>query len=296
VQHFRDVRHDPEPTGAVTLAALRLDGVPTAVVEPEVAGLFVAWTAAAAAAAIRELAAERAASAIEVGTDGHVVDGLPGHHREATIGEAIGWLLDAKPHQIGLALPVAGDPLGLSGAGDFADAALLAESGVTIDCTAGSFGLVPEPDLRGSSYRGVRWRMHPTPSASMPAVGADPQRIIEQADRALRRALRAATDALDGVDLARWRDESVAGRGAADAAFRVKPRPLPPAWPPAARALAERALALWRVVRVAALDAGAASASGSAVRTAALRDLSHAVREAAMTAYNVPAGTALGSR
>lgn len=273
--------------------------MPTAVVEPEVAGLFVAWTAAAAAApaaARGHLGADRAAAAIEAGTDGHVVAGLPGHPPEATMAEAVGWLLDAEPRQLSLVLPVAGDPLGLSGTGGFAEAALLAESGITVECAAGWFGLVPEPDLRGSSYRGVRWRLHPTPSALMPAVGADPQRIVEQADRALRRALRAATEALAGVDLAQWRDESVAGRSAADAAIRAKPRPLPPAWPVAARVLAERSLALWRVVRVAALDAGAASASGSSVRSAALRDLSHAVREAAMTAYNVPARVLLGAR
>jgi len=267
--------------------------VPTTVLEPEAAGLFVAWSAAAA---MRQVGAERSVAAIEAGSDGHVVSGLPGRDVDATMAEAIAWLLDAKPRQISLALPVAGDPLGLNGVGSFAEAALLAESGVLVECTSGWLGFVPEPDLRGSSYQGVRWRVHPTSSASIPAVAAEPQRIVEQADRALRRALRDATDALAGVDLARWRDESVAGRGAADAAIRANPHALPPTWPPPARALAERALALWRVVRVAALDAGAASASGSAVRTAALRELSHAVREAAMTAYNVPARALLASR
>jgi hypothetical protein len=45
---------------------------------------------------------------------------------------------------------------------------------------------------------------------------------------------------------------------------------------------------LWRIVRAARADAGAISASGSQARSQALSALSHAVREAAMVAYNVP--------
>jgi hypothetical protein len=112
--------------------------------------------------------------------------------------------------------------------------------------------------------------------------------VVEQADRALGRALRAATNELAALDLAHWRPEVAAGRKEAEAALRAAGQRFPPGWPPPARALAERALMLWRIVRAARADAGAISASGSQARNQALSALSHAVREAAMVAYNVP--------
>ena len=192
-----------------------------------------------------------------------------------------------------MVLPTSGDPLGLAAAGPLTPAAVLAEAAVVVSCHADTFGWVPEPDMRGSSYAGVRWRGY-AGSVVAPPAGVAPDRIVEQADRALRRALRAATEALADVDLARWRAEAAAGRQAAESALRTRPRAMPPSWPAPARVLGERALALWQVVRIAASDSGASSASGVAVRAGALRDLSHAVREAAMIAYNVPAAAILG--
>jgi hypothetical protein len=278
------VSSSPTPSGPTTF-----DGT----VAPDVAGSLTAWLAALAAG---RASVDRVAEAIQAGTDGHVVDGLPGAASELTAVEAVTALQELRVVRLTMVLPVAGDPLGLNGASAFTTAAVAAATAaVAVEYDGGSLGWVPEPDLRGSSYRGVRWRVYPG-SAASPPVTLDPERIIEQADRALRRALRAAAESLENVDLAHWRPEVAAGRAAADAAIESRVRALPPGWPPSARALAERALALWKVVQVANADPGAATASSSAVRTETLRGLSRAVREAATVAYNVPAAALLRSR
>jgi hypothetical protein len=283
-------------------------------VDPESAGRLVAWTAAIACGRARP---HEAAAAIEAGTDGHVADDVRAGVGEEPILETLSWLCGPAVRGVVLVLPVAGDPLGCGGGGVFTQAAVLAEQAVVVQRDGGagngragnsagengaagddgakgatSIGLVPAPDFRGSSYRGVRWQAYPDIAvnpALNPPVTMAPDRIVEQADRALRRALREATASLDAVDLARWRADAVAGRAAADVAMRSKVRGLPPGWPPTARDLSQRALALWRVLRVASADSGAASATASLARVAALRQLSHAVREAAMVAFNVPA-------
>jgi hypothetical protein len=139
----------------------------------------------------------------------------------------------------------------------------------------------------------VRWQVFELADVVSPPLTVEPSRVVEQADRALRRALRAATEALEGVDLARWRPEVALGGHEAGAALRSGPLALPSTWPPAARALAERAVWLWRMLDAATVDAGAATVSAAAVRSVALRDLSHAVREAAMVAFDVPASALL---
>ena len=264
---------------------------------PEQAGRLVAWAAAVAAG---HASIATAADVIEAGTSGHVVTGTPslgatsGTAAELPLREALDWLRRAGPCALTFVLPTWGDPLGLGTAGTLTQAAVLAETAVVVSCVDNTFGWVPEPDARGSSYAGVRWRAYPG-SAMAPTVDIAADRIVEQADRALRRALREATEALAEVDLARWRAEAAAGREAAEVALRTRARAMPPSWPAPARALGERALALWQVVRIAASDSGAISASGATVRADALRTLSHAVREAAMTAYNVPAAVMLGA-
>ncbi|MGH8889469.1 MAG: hypothetical protein ACRDV3_06860 [Acidothermaceae bacterium] len=265
----------------------------SSVVDAELAGRFVAWSAATVAGRVQ---VGPAASAIEAGTNAHVVVGSPAASaetsQEISLREALDAMLAAQPRRLTLVLPTTGDPLGLSGIGPFTQAAVLAEVGVAVEYADASFGWVPEPDARGSSYSGVRWKVLPG-SAAATVLTVDADRIVEQADRALRRALRSATETLGNVDLARWRPEVASGRVAADAALQAKVRAMPPGWPVAARVLGERAIALWRVLRVATADQGAVSASGSAARIEALRALSHAVREATMTAFNVPAAALL---
>jgi hypothetical protein len=285
--------------------------------DPELCGRFAAWFASALAGRVD---AGAALTAIESGSDGHAMSGwhdwwagtsgaglvakLPEAGQaivEFTIADVFDRLLGIGVQRVSLVLPVAGDPLGLIGTGTFSMAALDAECGVLLVTEHARLGLIPTPDRRGSSYRGWRWQVYVepidavadalaadpfAPVGSLPP--ADPRHVIEQADRALARALHAATHELAALDLAHWRPEVAAGRKEAEAALRAAGQRLPPGWPPAARALAERALMLWRIVRVARADAGAASASGSQVRGEVLRGLSHAVREAAMVAYNVP--------
>lgn len=262
------------------------------IVDAESAGRLVAWAASCAAGRTSVTAA---AEAIQAGSSGHVVGGFPEAPSDLTMDDALDWLHKARIRRLTLALPTAGDPLGLSGGGSLLQAAVVAESAAIIETAQGSFGLVPLPDHRGSSYAGVRWQVS-AGAAIAPALTVSADRIIEQADRALRRALRAASDELEKVDLAIWCAEAGAGRSGADAALHTRTRTLPPNWPAAARALADRSIALWRVLRVAAADQGAASASGSLLRMESLRSLSHAVREAAQIAYNVPAAALLARR
>ncbi|MDQ1463990.1 MAG: hypothetical protein QOC73_931 [Actinomycetota bacterium] len=273
--------------------------------DAELCGRFVAWIGSALAGRVD---AAVATAAVEAGSDGHVVTGWPDggpaariDAPELSLDELVMRLADAGVRQVALALPVAGDPVGVTGTGAFGRAALEAECGVVLGTGLTRFGLVPAADRRGSSYRGWRWRVFAEPvdpavdvAAADPfaPVGSlavvDPHRVVEQADRALSRALRAATDELAALDLAQWRPEVAAGRKEAEAALRAAGQRMPPDWPAPARALAERSLALWRIVRVARADSGAVSASGSQARGQALAALSHAVREAAMAAYNVP--------
>ncbi|HTC70425.1 MAG TPA: hypothetical protein VK662_12715 [Acidothermaceae bacterium] len=285
------------------------------VADPELCGRFAAWFATALASRVDSVTA---LTAIESGSDGHTVAGwhdwwagtngtglvtrvpdVGAALVEFTIADVFDRLLEIGVKRVSLVLPVAGDPLGLVGTGRFSVAALDAECGVLLVTDHARVGLIPTPDRRGSSYLGWRWQVYVEPLDALiepvdpfAAVGnlppVDPMHVIEQADRALARALHAATHELSALDLAHWRPEVAAGRKEAEAALRAAGQRLPPGWPPAARALAERALMLWRIVRVARADAGAASASGSQVRGEVLRGLSHAVREAAMVAYNVP--------
>lgn len=301
------------------------DPVSEPVADPELCGRFAAWFAAALNGRVESTAA---LTAIESGSDGHTVAGwhdwwagtngaglvarLPEAGQaivEFTIADVFDRLLDIGVQRVSLVLPVAGDPLGLVGTGTFSVAALDAECGVLLVTDHARLGLIPTHDRRGSSYRGWRWQVYVEPIDFVVDAGpvdpfapvgtlppAEPEQVIEQADRALARALHAATHELAALDLAHWRPEVAAGRKEAEAALRAAGQRMPPGWPPAARALAERALMLWRIVRVARADAGAASASGSQVRGEVLRGLSHAVREAAMVAYNLPLLTLPASR
>jgi len=297
--------------------------------DPELCGRFAAWFAAAL---VNRVDTDGALIAIEAGSDGHVVTGWPDWRVDVdggdgvgliarlpdvgavavdlALADVVGQLLRIGVTQVSLVLPVAGDPLGLTGAGPFSAAALEAECGVLLVTDQARIGLIPTPDKRGSSYRGWRWQVlierlgsvdpleavvlgaPSIPASAFAPIGdlpaPDPLHVVEQADRALGRALRAATNELAALDLAHWRPEVAAGRKEAEAALRAAGQRFPPGWPPPARALAERALMLWRIVRAARADAGAISASGSQARSQALSALSHAVREAAMVAYNVP--------
>jgi hypothetical protein len=264
--------------------------------DPGVPGRLVAWLAAAAAGE-PPLAADRVAAELETGTDGHVVLDVASGVEEPLV-TALARLLAAPELAVALVLPEPGDPLGLTAIDDFAAAAIDARTGVLLTADGTTAGWVPEVDVRGSSYRGVRWRSiatgnQPVQPGQLPG---DADRPLEQADRALRRAMRGAADVLAELDLARWRPESAGARARAQALLDAPIGRLPPRWPAPARLLADRAVALWRVVALAESEGGAASASAGLARHAALRDLSKAVREATALAFNAPAQALLASR
>lgn len=96
-----------------------------------------------------------------------------------------------------LALPIPGDPLGLTGPPPFSGIAIDAGQAAIAVLTGQAprrVGLVPAPDVRGSSYTGVRW-------TAVEAATSEPDvpRLAE-AERALNEAILSATDALLSLD------------------------------------------------------------------------------------------------
>lgn len=177
-----------------------------------------------------------------------------------------------------LALPVAGDPLGLTGPALFNRAAIEAGCAVVAVLADRAVGLVPHDDLRGSSYAGVRWE----PSAA--TAGRPDVPSLPEADRDLTMAMREATEALLTVnDVAgvppEIADELMNLRSAAD-----EP-PLAPGYPPRAQRTAARAVHLAVVVRLARrMEARGLDAPQMRRRDEALRLLDRAVRRAVVSA------------
>ena len=167
----------------------------------------------------------------------------------------------------GLALPVAGDPLGLGGPGDFNSAALAA--GEAVVATGAELGLVPVR-VGGS----VTWTEHAALRRQVPDVG--------EADRSLRSALLEAADELARLDVARWRPE------VADELTDLRhPRPLaaPPGVPTRCLALAGRGMQAMTIVELALEDdGGALSASEAEQRRTAPVGLERAGRRALVAA------------
>ncbi|GAA1609225.1 hypothetical protein GCM10009733_001800 [Nonomuraea maheshkhaliensis] len=170
--------------------------------------------------------------------------------------------------EVRLALPAPGDPLGLSGPASFNSAAVDAGQAVIAVLGDRNLGLVPVPDLRGSSYVGVRLEIH----------DAGPVRhdlpTLSEAERELSDAIRAATEALTSVD------------GPAQDRPERTPRggELAPGYPGRAHrvsALATRLAAVLRLAHERGLTSGQVAA-----RAAALRELDRAVRRALVAAHH----------
>ena len=195
----------------------------------------------------------------------HKVVGLGGSEVPEGVATALGGLRSSGAATLGLAWPAEGDPAGLGGPPDFNTAALEAGEAVV----AGPHGLVPRRE--GAV---VFWH----------AYAARPRQLrdVGEADRALRGALVAATNALAALDVARWRPE------VADELIDLRrtPRlPAPPDTPPRCVELAARALQAAGIVDLAlADDGGAVSAGDAAQRRGALRGLATAARHALVAA------------
>jgi hypothetical protein len=167
----------------------------------------------------------------------------------------------------GLALPIAGDPLGLGGPGAFNSAALAA--GEAVVTTGADVGLVPE--RTGAS---VTWAEHSALRRQVPDVG--------EADRALRSALLETADELARLEVARWRPD------VADELIDLRhPRPVqaPDGVPSRCLALAGRGMQAMRIVELALVDdGGAISVSETKERRSALASLERAARRALVAA------------
>ncbi|GAA3126818.1 hypothetical protein GCM10010466_17070 [Planomonospora alba] len=167
-----------------------------------------------------------------------------------------------------LALPVAGDPLGLTGPPPFNSAAVDAGQAVTAVLPGRCLGLVPAPDRRGSSYAGVRWSVF----EASPAAPDLPS--LAEAEHALALAMRAATDALLGVE----------GPAQGRRPVRSDDEGLAPGYPARAHRVAALAARLAAVLRLA--DDRGLTSGQVAVRSQALRELDRAVRRARVAAHH----------
>jgi hypothetical protein len=177
---------------------------------------------------------------------GHVVsddllDALAAHGRVQTGAlDLLAAVRRAGSTQLGLALPVDGDPLGLGGPPRFNLAALgSGEAVVSSDAGLGSV-----PSVVGA---GTTWTVVPAARRSVPDVG--------EADRGLRRAVLETAQALADLDVARWRPD------VADAIMDLHHLPAldpPPGTPARCADLAARALQCTAIVDLASEDPGAA--------------------------------------
>ncbi|GAA3423396.1 hypothetical protein ACWDTT_38070 [Streptosporangium sandarakinum] len=167
-----------------------------------------------------------------------------------------------------LALPVPGDPLGLTGPPPFNSAAIEAGQAAIAVFPDRCVGLVPASDRRGSSYAGVRW------SALAASANAPDVPSLAEAEHALTMAMRTATDTLLGLG----------------GPTQGHPRPrdaddgLAPGYPARAHRVAALAARLAAVLRVA--DDRGLTSGQIAARGAALRDLDRAVRRARVAAHH----------
>ncbi|MET8340705.1 hypothetical protein ABZV14_25710 [Streptosporangium canum] len=167
-----------------------------------------------------------------------------------------------------LALPVAGDPLGLTGPPPFNSAAIEAGQAAIAVLAGRCLGLVPTRDRRGSSYAGVRWSVLEA-SANVPDIPS-----LAEAEHTLTLAMRTAADALLGVE------------GPAQGHRRVESVDdgLAPGYPARAHRVAALAARLAAVLRVA--DDRGLTSGQIVTRDNALRDLDRAVRRARVAAHH----------
>jgi len=210
----------------------------------------------------------------------HRACGLPGDPAPVALTMAFGRLRALGATRLLLALPTPGDPLGLPGPASFNEAATAA--GEAVVAPDAGIGLVPEVSRYGPpGDEGVRveWRCHhvePRPGFDVPSLA--------EAERQLAETLRAATEALAALDVARWRPE------AADALAAIRhdlAAVLAPGYPPRAVRVLARAERLAAIVELACADPGAAaSASAMQARAAQLLPLERAARRAQVAAYN----------
>ena len=228
------------------------------------------------------LGAEQAAPGVVVrcvqdDDEPHTVTGLPGTAGAASLKD-LAALWSAGPREVIALLPAPGDPAGVP-------AAATTEATTAGECLAvatpqGSWVAVPQVTAFGSALEPghlVEWRVLPVPSWTTAVAGA--LGSLADAERALRTALIAATDALDRLDVARWRDD------AADAIEQVRRSttdawPVPPLDGRRARVLHLASKLLAVVTLATADDGGAVTLWQADQRGTALREVERTARHA----------------
>ncbi len=185
--------------------------------------------------------------------------------------DAAGFTLDLLPGrvraagttQLSLALPVAGDPLGLRGPAPFNTDALDAGEALVFTAPTRSWGLVPTTDART-----VVWQVQP----------ADPAPLLDpgEAGRTLRQVLLEVTGELVRLDVASWQPEIP------DLLLNLQHRdglPLPPGTSAEHVDALERAQLCNEIVELAlGDDGGAVSAYEMEARRRCLTELDRAAR------------------
>ncbi|GAA1869053.1 hypothetical protein [Myceligenerans crystallogenes] len=147
-----------------------------------------------------------AAACVEGDDEPHRVHGLPGVGDGTDLGTLVTtWT--AGPRTVAALLPSPGDPAGVPAAAGHA--ATEAGECVVVTTPAGSFAAVPAITPFGSHLEPghlVEWQVHPVPDWSTGLLGAIG--TLSDAERELRSSLITATEALDALDVARWRDDA----------------------------------------------------------------------------------------
>ncbi|WP_338068174.1 hypothetical protein [Antribacter gilvus] len=207
----------------------------------------------------------------------HEVVGLPGFPDGTDLDTLVTtWTLG--PRTVCALLPAPGDAAGVPAVANLA--ATDAGECVVITTPAGSWAAVPAVTAFGSHLeRGhlVRWDLIAVPEWSTLLLGAIGS--LSDAERDLRTSLVRATDALDSLDVARWRDD------AADAIERLRQThtgtwPVPQLDGRRARVL-ELAARLRAIVALGAVDDGGAVNLWQAdQRSTALREVDRTARHA----------------
>jgi hypothetical protein len=223
-------------------------------------------------------------TAVEGDDEPHEVADLPGHVHAVPLRTALATLSTLDPDTVRLVLPAAGDPRGLPGPGAFSTAALRAGEGAI--CAA--LGLVPTVERRvsgsGDVWHTVLWAAVPMPAARVHLETVP----LPDAEHDLLEALRASTDVLRDLDVARWRPELAEALAALRRDSHAAD--LPPGYDPRAHRVLHRAEVVGRIVALAGADApgAAVNAFEASARDAALRPLATAARRARAAALNTP--------
>jgi hypothetical protein len=185
-------------------------------------------------------------------------------------------------------LPAPGDPAGLAGPAEFTGEATDAGEAVLAEGGRSALGLVPKVAAFGSALEPgvlVTWHVQEVAPARPASEG------VADADRALREALRTATDALAGLDVSRWRDDA-ADRIAAVRDGGLRHGVLPPGTDARVARVLTTAARVRAIAALALEDDGAALTGWQAAeRFRALRDVDRVARSAlAVAATPAPHG------